>query len=53
VVLGVLIVLSKQLGLATIAIETQTFVGGEVVASNNGVLSKELGWGGGRLLASA
>jgi hypothetical protein len=46
-------VLSRQPSLATIAIETQTFVRGEMVASNSGVLSKELGWDGGRLLASA
>jgi hypothetical protein len=53
VALGVLIVLSRRPGLATAAVETQTFVGGEVAASSSGVLSKELGRGGGRLLASA
>ncbi|CAM6066830.1 unnamed protein product [Sphagnum tenellum] len=53
VVLGVLIVLSRRPGLATAAVETQKFVGGEVAASSSGVLSKELGRGGGRLLASA
>jgi len=46
-------VLSRQPCLTMVTIETQTFVGREVVASNSGVLSKELRWGGGRLLASA
>ncbi|CAK9193869.1 unnamed protein product [Sphagnum troendelagicum] len=53
VVLGVLIMLSRQPGLATAAVETQTLVGGEVAASSSGFLSKELGRSSGRFLASA
>lgn len=48
-VLGVLIMLSKHPCLVTTIVETHTFVGREVALSNSGVLSKELGWGGGRL----
>jgi hypothetical protein len=52
VVFGILIMLSKRPCLAAIVVETHTFVGREVVASDNGVLSKELKRGGGRLLAN-
>ncbi len=52
-VLGILIMLSKQLGLATTTIETWTFMGREVATSNSGVLFTKLGQGGGRLLANA
>jgi len=52
-VLGVLIMLNRHPCIVTTVVETQTFMGREVVTSSSGVLSKELKHGGGRLLASA
>ncbi len=53
IVLGVIIVLSKWSSFATTMLETWTFVGGEMGASSNGVLSNDLGQVGGTLWASA
>jgi hypothetical protein len=44
-----MIVLSKWSSFATTMQETWTFVGGEMGASDYGVLSNELGQGGGTL----